>query len=104
MTGSEFCYFHNPAIQEAEKQKNRATGGKNNAIKAIEPLEPLKINAAKDIVGLLVQTINEVRGGQIEVRLANCLGVLSGHLIKAFEISDLEKRIEKIEQAIELCS
>ena len=66
-----------------------------------EPLEPLKIESTGDVVLLLTQTVNLVRSGKIEVRAANCLGVLSGHLIRAFEVSDLEKRIEKIEKAIE---
>ena len=101
MLNAEFCYFHNPAIAEADKQKSRVAGGKNNAVAIAEPLEPLKIETTADVVILLTQTVNLIRGGKMEVRVANCLGVLSGHLIKAFEVSDLEKRIEKIENTIE---
>lgn len=100
MLNADFCYFHNPAIPEADKSENRAIGGKNNAIGALEPLEPLDIQAPQDVVTLLIQTINQVRGGKIEIRAANCLGVLSSHLLRAFEMSDLEKRIEKIEQSL----
>ena len=73
----------------------------NKAVAITEPLEPLKIETTADVVILLTQTVNQVRAGKLETRTANCLGVLSGHLIRAFEISDLEKRIEKIELAIE---
>jgi hypothetical protein len=100
MLDSEFCYLHNPNISKDDKNTARSKGGKSNAVSLKMPLKRLKINEAKDVVGLLVQTINEVRGGQIEVRLANCLGVLSGHLIKAFEVSDLEQRLTKLEQAV----
>src|SRR3989338_3411580 len=85
MLRAEFCYFHNPAIAETDKQKNRAIGGKNKAVAITEPLEPLKIETTADVVILLTQTVNQVRAGKLETRTANCLGVLSGHLIRAFE-------------------
>ena len=97
MLGSQFCYFHNPAIPDSQKQKNRASGGKQNAIGIVEPLTPIPLQNTGDVVNLLASTINEVRAGRMEVRMANCLGVLSSHLIKAFEISDLERRVEKLE-------
>lgn len=100
MLNSEFCYLHNPNISKEDKNAAQSKGGQGNATSVKMPLKRLKINEAKDVVVLLVQTINEVRAGKIEVRLANCLGVLSGHLIKAFEITDLEKRLEKLEQTV----
>ena len=100
MLESEFCYLHNPNISDDDKIAARSKGGQANAKSLKMPLKRLKINEAKDVVGLLVQTINEAREGKIEVRLANCLGVLSGHLIRAFELTDFEQRLTKLEQAI----
>ena len=101
MLNGQFCYFHNPAIPEDQKQQNRASGGRQNAIAIAEPLTPIPLQNTADVVSLLASTINEVRAGRMEVRMANCLGVLSGHLIKAFEISDLEKRLEGLELKVE---
>lgn len=101
MLNSPFCYLHSPAIPESQKQKNRSAGGKNNAVAILKPLPPLKIEKAADIIGLLVETVNEVRAGRIETRLANSLAILSGHLLRAFEISDLEQRLESLELKLE---
>ena len=98
MTDSKFCFRHNP---DTEVERNIAVlrGGyalkKNNS-----SLPPMKIEKSQDVVLLLVDTINKVRGGEIDTRVANCLGVLSGHLIKAMELSELEKRVETIERVI----
>jgi hypothetical protein len=63
-------------------------------------LPPVSLAQPKDVVVLLSSTINDVRGGVVELRIANCIGYLSGHLIKAIEISDLENRVSKIEEAL----
>lgn len=52
MLNASFCYFHNPEVNESDKQKNRATGGKNNATKLLETQEPLDIQGTKDVVVL----------------------------------------------------
>ena len=100
MIGDKFCYLHNPEISKEDKIFYQSKGGRANTIKANLPLEQLEISEPKDSVTLIVQTINELRSGKIEVRMANCLGVLSGHLVRAFELIDLEQRLRKLEQAV----
>jgi len=98
MIDSNFCFTHNPATKE-EKKAAVVKGGKMSK-KNHSSLPQITLSQPKDVVGLLNTTINEVRGGAIELRIANCLGYLSGHLIKAFEIADLDDRLTKIEKAI----
>ena len=100
MQDSSYCYLHNPDISEEEKQSAQAKGGKGNKIKITEPLEPVNIEKVEDIVKLLADTINRVRSGEMEIKIANCIGYLSGHITKAFEIAELEKRIEVVERTI----
>jgi hypothetical protein len=99
MTGSKFCFSHNPDTKK-EKLVAVIKGGKAPK-KNHSSLPPIPLNQPKDVVGLLTTTINEVREGSIELRIANCIGYLSGHLIKAFEITDLEDRISKIEKTLD---
>ena len=100
MKNSKFCYLHNPEISEEEKKQIQSLGGKNRALIISNPLPPIEIKKSKDVITLLTDTINCVRLGEIDIKTANCLGVLSGHLIKAFEVSDIDKRVEKIEEVI----
>ena len=98
MTDSKFCFTHNPAMKE-KKMAAVIRGGRMSK-KNRTSLPPVSLTQSKDVVVLLGSTINDVRGGSIELRIANCIGYLSGHLIKAIEISDLEQRVSKIEEAI----
>lgn len=101
MKGSEFCYLHNPAISKKQKKLDQTRGGANRrALTIAEPLPPMKLETPKDVVLLLVDTINRVRAGELDVKVANCLGVLTGHLIKALETAQLNDKLEAIEQLL----
>jgi hypothetical protein len=100
MTGGEFCFFHNPDIDEAEKKQAQTKGGANRALTIKEGLPAIPVKAPSDAITLLNDTIDRVRGGTLDIRVANCIGVLTGHLLKAFEVADLTNKVEFIEQVI----
>ncbi len=92
----EHCYSHDMDSRDAKKTACSKGGlNKNTGIK--EPLETVCLKSPEDAVTLLCKVINEVREGKIDLRSANCLGYLSGHLIKAFELSQTNQRLEAIE-------
>jgi hypothetical protein len=94
MQGEEYCYLHNPAISEEEKHDARSRGGKENQIIVKTPLPPLKIASPKDVISFLEETINGVRSGEIDVKIANCLGFLTDKLLKAYEVAELSDKVE----------
>jgi hypothetical protein len=98
MRDTEFCFTHNPETREARKEA--VIKGGSSPKKNYNPLPPLEIGNTKDVVKLLGQTINEVRQGIIDLRVANCVGYLAGHLIKALEVADLEDRVVSIEETL----
>ena len=63
-------------------------------------IPPIPLGGSSDVVNLLADTINKVRAGEMDLRVANCIGYLSGHLVKAFEIAEIERRIEVIERVV----
>jgi len=97
---SEFCYFHNPDISDEEKREARSNGGKTKALTLKEPLPALALVKPADTILLIADTIRRVRAGTLDIRTANCLGFLSDKLLKAFEVSKLNARVEMIEQVI----
>jgi hypothetical protein len=101
MNGNDFCYLHNPAISDEEKKEAQMRGGQNRARVLKEPLPEVDIKTSKDAVLLLADTISRVRAGTMDAKIATTLGYLSGHLIKAFEISEMEDRFDKLEQVVE---
>jgi len=100
MSGSDYCFTHNPDISNEEKRKVRARGGQSNKIKIKKALSPIEIKQPRDVVSLLEDTINRVRAGELDIKIANCIGYLAGHLIKALEVAELTGRVEMVEKVI----
>ena len=98
---SEFCYFHNPDISDEEKREAQSNGGKTKALTLQEPLPELALTTPDHTVLLIADTISRVRAGTLDIRTANCLGFLSDKLLKAFEVSQLNSRVEIIERVIQ---
>ena len=92
ITDSDFCFSHDPSMEEAKKIAT-AKGGKSPK-KNYDPLPPIEVSSSKDVIRLLATTITEVRQGEIDLRVANCIGYLAGHLIKAFEVGEVNEKLE----------
>lgn len=67
----------------------------------------LKLKEMADVVKLLENTINTILAElyttdslTAKIKIANSIGFLSGHLLNALEKSDLEKRLEELEQRL----
>jgi hypothetical protein len=58
------------------------------------------IESVADVKGLLSETIHQVRTGAIDPKVANCVGYLSGILLKAIEVGDIEERLAAMEAVI----
>ena len=88
----------------AEKRKEaQAEGGRQNRIKTLEASTPdVKVGDSGDAIALISQTINQVRKGQIDPRVANSIGFLANILIKAVERDKLETRIERLEALLKV--
>src|SRR3989344_4843132 len=98
MAECKHCFYHNPAISAEEKLEAQIRGGKANKIAIQAPLPAVSVKRTTDVVLLLDDTISRVRSGELDLRIANTIGYLSGHLIKALEVSDLEARLEELEK------
>ena len=100
MSGLDFCYTHNPDISDEEKREAKQRGGQARALTIANPLPVLPIDEPNDAVLLIADTICRVRSGELDVRIANCLGFLSDKLLRAFEVAKLNDRVEIIERVI----
>ena len=62
----------------------------------------VKVEDCGDAIALISETINQVRKGQIDPRVANSVGFLANILIKAVEQNKLETRIEQLEELLKV--
>ena len=102
MSRLDYCYLHNPKISEEEKKEANKKGGLNRAKTIKQPLPSLVIKEPGDTVTLLIDTINRVRAGDLDIKVANCIGFLTEKLIRAFELNKQETTDKKIDITIEI--
>ena len=95
MANKDYCFSHDPDSRE-KKVLAVTKGGLTRSVRVDVPLEVIPIATPRDVVILLASTINEVREGRIDPRVANTIGFLAGHLIRALEISEVDRKIEEV--------
>ncbi len=55
---------------------------------------------ACDVKNLLAEVMAEIRAGRMDPKLGTTLGYLGTSLLKAIETSDIEERLEKLENGL----
>lgn len=91
----DFCFSHDPENKEQKAIAVR-NGGLVRPIRVETALETVEVKTPKDIVTVLGKTINEVREGKLQPQIANTIGFLSGHLLRAFEIAELNDKVDEV--------
>jgi hypothetical protein len=100
VSGSDYCWRHSSVVKDFEKKSASSRGGRNRSLIPVN-LPQIIINDTRDIPPLLVDTIQHLRSGEIDVRLGTAVGYLSNILLKSYEVADIENRMEKIEKFID---
>ena len=97
--GSAFCFVHDPD-QAAKRDDARRRGGQAGRVATL-PESAVAVRSLTDVVGLVEETINDVRAGRVDVRVANAVGYLANVAIKAIAQSDVEARLDALESVLE---
>jgi hypothetical protein len=103
-SGKTMCIFHDPT-RAADGRRARRMGGINRSrtaavLPADMPDNPLR--NTQDISALLAESINQVRRGQLDPRVANSVGHLASILLGALQQGPLEERLARLEAALAL--
>jgi len=91
LKNDEYCLPHSKLIL---KIKNAAETGPVNAV------IPLHIESIDDLPEFLIDTIGNVRDGLLQAKIGSVIGYLTSVLLRSFELSDLQKRIVRLEEVI----
>ncbi|HUU11390.1 MAG TPA: hypothetical protein VM431_12765 [Phycisphaerae bacterium] len=57
----------------------------------------MPLSSMADVIALLGLTINQVRRGELDPKVANAVGYLAATLLRALEQGDIEKRLAELE-------
>ena len=96
VNGSEHCFAHANPDGWADANHRGGQAVKKNP----HHLPALSLQQPTEVVVLLADTINRVRSGELDLRVANCIGYLAGHLIRAIETAELDDRLKTIESVM----
>jgi hypothetical protein len=100
IAGSSYCFFHDPE-KSAEREAAQRAGGLRNKLAVLPSTAPdAPLLDARDVVRLLAETINQVRRGEVDPKVANAVGYLGGLLMKALHETEIEKRLAALEAAV----
>lgn len=104
MSGSRYCFFHDPKRQ-AERRAAQSKGGKNAlARKCSEPLDlpDVSLTSARDVLGLVSDTISRLRRSEMDRTVCSTVGYLCQTVLKPIEQSEFEDRLDRIERELAL--
>lgn len=100
LDGSRYCFFHDPG-RAAERRQARVLGGRQGTAKTLaSDIPDVDIASSQDVVRLVAGTINDVRKGRMDPRVANAVGYLANVLLKAIDQGDVEARLAMLESVV----
>ncbi len=98
--GDNLCFFHDPAKAE-ERRAAQVRGGQGNRAPSLPIDAPdFAPETVRDLVPLLVATVNRVLRGEITASVGTTVCNLANSLMKALGDRDLEQRLRDLEQLL----
>lgn len=109
--GRDYCFFHDPDKVE-EVKAAQVKGGEVSMRATLDPravkpwrghdgaITVLQTPTIGDLLNLLSDTVDEVRTGQIDPKVANAVGYLTGIMLKCLQYDLLEERLTALEEAV----
>jgi hypothetical protein len=93
------CVFHDPARAADGRRARKAGGIRRSRAAAVLPSDTPDhpLGTSKDVSELLAKSINQLRTGQLDPKVATGVGYLSTVLLRALEQGPAEERLAKIE-------
>jgi hypothetical protein len=96
------CVFHDPARAGEGRRARRAGGITRSRLAAVLPGDTPDhpLGNTPDVSTFLADSINRLRRGQLDPRVANAMGYLTSVLLRSLEQGPVEERLAKIEAAL----
>lgn len=99
VSGSEFCYTHDPKLAEVRRETQSEGGRRSGELRRLRRTYK-QLKTADQLAEFLAQTVQDVRSGVVRPETGRVLAYSVGILRALHETADLERRIEALEQGI----
>jgi hypothetical protein len=103
LAGADRCFFHSPGAAGARKEAQRRGGRTRSRPAAVlGPDAPdVPLAGVADVLGLVAQTISQLRRGEVDARVANAIGYLASIGLRALEGCELARQVEELRRQVE---
>lgn len=93
-----------PHVETAQEPRAAAPSGSTAGRQDVDPVDPVPLETAGDVLALLGEEIGAVRADPEAATLprARCVAYLAGVAMRALETSNLEERIARLEEEADL--
>jgi len=98
LKGGKFCFRHDPEQKENALVASQK-GGENRQLKGIYG-DTVKIESPDDVKKFLGMVINAVWADGVPVQVGTSMGFLARCWLDAYEVSDINRRLDEIEQKV----
>jgi hypothetical protein len=99
ISGSDRCFAHDPTSAVNRDTARRRGGQAGRVITVSESNFPVR--CPSDVIALVEATINDVRAGRLDTRVANSVAYLATVAMKGFEQSNVERRLDSLEAVLD---
>ena len=99
VVGTQFCALHGDPSRAAEL--GRMGGRKNRHYVDVDEVKFAPPVTPEDIRNMLSQAIADVRARKLDPRIANTLTHMAVALLKAFESTDVQQRLARLEKELQ---
>lgn len=101
ITGSKFCFTHDPASGAARAKARKAGGQRNRTPHAGNPENiPAKVRTIEDVLTVLDYSLAETLPLENSIQRGRLLVAICGAFIEAIKTGELESRLAAIESAL----
>lgn len=105
-TGSTYCFTHDPdrVLQRSEARRAGGRAPRGRALASDsgeEQLAAVSVRSTQDVLLLVEATINDLRAGRVDPRVANGIGYLANLSVKVLEQTEIEHRLEALESVLD---
>jgi len=100
IASSSYCFFHDPE-KGAEREAAQKAGGLRNKLAVLSRSTPdARLLDAPDALRLVAETINQVRRGEIDPKVANTIGYLCSLFLKTLNETESERRLAALQRTL----
>lgn len=103
VSGSQYCFTHDPKLA-ATRAKGNSAGGKARHGRKLGEVgslsEPITLQSVADVVKLLESEVNAMLALEVSLSRGQTIARLALAFVKCFEVSEIEQRLLALESSL----